>query len=331
MTRPAGARLLALAALVLIAAAALSLLLGARTVAPATVVDALVAPDVGNGDHLVVLARIPRTLCGLLVGAALAAAGCAMQGLTRNPIADPGILGISGGAALAVVIGMAVAGIASVLGYLGWALAGAALASALVYGVATAAGGGPVALVLSGTALTMGLASLTSGVLVLSQGALDRFRFWQVGSLVGRDAGDLLLVAPLLLIGVLMVLAAGRSFDALALGDDVARSLGVRLGLLRGATAAAIVLLCGGATALAGPIGFVGLIVPHAARLLSGRLDHRSLVALSLLLGPALVLAADVIGRVAAPPGEIPVGVLTAVVGVPLFVVLVRTGRRVMA
>ena len=322
----AGWLLAAVAALVLVSAA--SLAVGARQLSPGTVVAALTGFDPGNGDHAVVQARVPRTVLGLLAGGALGLAGAAMQGVARNPLADPGILGVNAGAALAVVAGIHLAGVTSLTGYLWLAFAGASAAAVVVYLIAAAGRGGatPVKLALAGAALSAALFSLMNVILISSQDTLDRFRFWQVGGLAGRDWSVVLAGLPFLVAGAVLVVVAGRALNGLALGDDVARGLGQRVGLTRGVTALGVVLLCGAATALAGPIGFVGLVVPHAVRLLSGP-DYRWILPLSLVLGPCLLLLADVAGRVVLLPGEVPAGIMTALVGAPVFVWLVRRSK----
>ncbi|KQN90866.1 FecCD family ABC transporter permease [Arthrobacter sp. Leaf69] len=318
-----------LAAVVVLAlVTAASLAIGARGLALETVWQALTHFDPANGDHAVVHARIPRTVLGLLAGGALGLAGAAMQGVARNPLADPGIIGINAGAALAVVTGIYVFGVASLGGYIWFAFLGAAAAAVLVYLVASLGrdGATPVKLALAGAALSAGLFSLMNVILVSSRDTLERFRFWQVGGIAGRDWSVILPALPFLLLGAAIVLAAGRVLNNLALGDDIARGLGQRVGLVRGVTALGIVLLCGSATALAGPIGFVGLIIPHAVRFLTGP-DYRWILPFSLVLAPALLLAADVAGRVILLPGEVPAGIMTALIGAPVFVWLVRRGK----
>lgn len=318
-----------LAAVVVLALVTLaSFAIGARGLALDTVWQALTRFDPANGDHAVVQTRIPRTVLGLLAGAALGLAGAAMQGVARNPLADPGIIGISAGAALAVVTGIYVFGVSSLTGYIWFAFAGAAAAAVVVYLIASLGrdGATPVKLALAGAALSAGLSSLMNVILVSSRDTLDRFRFWQVGGIAGRDWSVILPGLPFLVLGAVIVLATGRILNNLALGDDIARGLGQRVGLARGVTALGIVLLCGSATALAGPIGFVGLIIPHAVRFLTGP-DYRWILPLSLVLAPALLLTADVIGRVVLLPGEVPAGIMTALVGAPVFVWLVRRSR----
>ncbi|TYD00355.1 iron chelate uptake ABC transporter family permease subunit [Arthrobacter echini] len=321
--RRAGALVLLVALLLLVGCA--SLTIGARSISPGTMLDAVTAFDASNGDHAVVVSRVPRTVIGLLVGAALAAAGAALQGIARNPLADPGILGINAGAALAVVIGIHVVGLSSASGYIWFACAGAGAAALVVYAVASLGreGATPVKLALAGAGLAAGLASLTNAVLVSSQETLDVFRFWQVGTLSGRGWDVIGAVAPFLVLGLALTLSTGRVLNSLALGDDIARGLGQRVGPARALTAVGIVALCGASTAAAGPIGFVGLVIPHLVRLLVGA-DYRWILPFSALLGPILLLGADIVGRVVLPPGEVQVGIMTAIVGAPFFIWLVR-------
>ncbi|MDR6862699.1 iron ABC transporter permease [Phycicoccus sp. 3266] len=315
-------------AVLLATACVLSLAVGARPVGWSTLFDALSGFDPSLGDHLVVQSRVPRTLTGLLAGTALGLAGAAMQGVTRNPLADPGILGVNAGAALAIVVALFLFGIASPAGYLWFAFAGAAAAAVVAYAVASLGreGATPVKLALAGAALSAVLASVMNALLVLSQQTLDQFRFWQVGSLSGATPAELRTVLPFAVVGALVVVGSGRWLNGLALGDDLARGLGQRVALTRAVTAAGVVVLVGSATALAGPIAFVGLVVPHMVRALVGG-DHRWLLPLSALLAPALLLAADVAGRVVAPPSEVQAGIMTAVVGAPVFIALVARRR----
>lgn len=316
--------------LALAIASALSLLVGARTVPPETLWHALVAFDPAVADQVVVATRLQRTLAGLAVGIALALAGTGLQGMTRNPLADPGILGLNAGAAAAVAAGVYWLSFGSVTQYMLAGFVGAALAAVVVYALAAATrtGATPVTLSIAGAAVTAGLGSLVSALVILDQGALDRMRAWQVGTLGARDLGDLAAVAPALILGALIVLGAGRALNALALGDDAAAGLGVHVTRTRVVLGAGVVLLVGAAVSLAGPIGFLGLVVPHAVRLIVGP-DHRRVLPLALLLGPVVLLLADVAGRVIAPPAEVQVGVMTALIGVPVFLVLLRARKRV--
>jgi len=316
---------LVLALGLLLVVAFCSVAYGSKSMALGTVWDAFWDYD-GSNDHLIVRSlRVPRTLIGLGVGGALGLAGAVMQGVTRNPLADPGILGIEAGAALAVVVGIYTFGVGSLTGYAWFAFAGAALASVAVYALGSTGRGGatPVKLALAGAALSALLGSFTSAILLLDLETLDQFRFWVVGSLAGRDATVAAQVAPFLVAGMVLALATPRSLNALALGDDVARSLGQRVQAARLLSALAVVVLCGAATAAAGPIAFVGLTVPHVARAVCGP-DYRWILPWSLVLAPTLLLGADVLGRILARPGELQVGIVTAILGAPFFIALVR-------
>jgi iron complex transport system permease protein len=307
----------------------LSLAVGARSISLGTVIDALASPVPAAEDHAIVRElRVPRTLLGLMVGVALGLTGALLQGLTRNPLADPAILGISAGAALAAACAVLLLGVAGVYGYVWFAFAGAAAAGAAVYAIGSLGrgGAGPVKLALAGAGLTALLTSLTSLVLLVDLATLNALRFWLVGSLAGRDGSVARQVAPFIALGVVVALACGRSLNALSLGDDVARSLGVRLGRARALAGGSAVGLAGAATAAAGPIAFVSLAVPHAARAIAGP-DYRWVLPYSAALAPVLLLGSDVLGRVIAPSGEVQVGVVTVLLGAPLFVALVRRRR----
>lgn len=328
----AGRRTAGLAAAVVLLAVccAASLVIGSLSIPLGEVVRAFTDHDGSDAHVIVTELRVPRTMVGLLVGGALGATGALLQGITRNPLAEPGILGINAGAAFAVVVAISVVGIGSVAGYAGFAMAGAAATAVAIYllGATGRDGATPIKLALAGAVLGALLVSLTSAVLVFDAETLDEFRFWIVGSLAGRDMEVIVSVLPFLVAGFLMALAAGRWLNALALGDDVARALGQRVALARAVSAIAVVLLAGGAVAAAGPIAFVGLTVPHVARALVGP-DYRWIVPYSIVLGASLLLAADVAGRVIARPGELQVGIVTALVGAPFFIWLVRRRKLV--
>ena len=312
----------------LVLAAIASIAYGSKPIAVREVFGAIWAFDASN-DHLIVRSlRIPRTLVGLGVGAGLGLAGAVMQGVTRNPLADPGILGVNAGASLAVVVAIHVFGIASLTGYVWFAFAGAAITSVAVYALANAGRGGatPIKLALGGAAFSALLASVTTAILLIDIETLDQYRFWVVGSIAGRDAAVVSQVAPFLVAGALVALGTARSLNSLSLGEDVARSLGLRIGVVRAVAATAVVLLCGSATAAAGPITFVGLTVPHVARAICGP-DYRWILPYSAVYAPALLLTADVVGRLVARPAELQVGIVTALVGAPFFIALVRRRR----
>ncbi|MFC4120958.1 FecCD family ABC transporter permease [Nonomuraea zeae] len=322
------------AVIALALAGLLSLSLGARQLPPDQVVGALLG-TVSDREILDVIwsVRVPRTLLGVLAGAALGLSGALMQALTRNPLADPGVLGVSAGAAFAVVLAIGVAGVAAPAGFVWFAFAGALVASVVVYGLAGLGRDGmtPVKLALAGVAVTFMLSSVTSAFVLVDPESLSRFRFWSAGSLSGAGAQVLPQLLPFVAVGAVLAFACGPALNSLALGDDVARGLGRRVGLVRVQGAVAVMLLTGSAVAAIGPVVFVGLVVPYLARYLAGRTgseaDNRLLLPLAALLGPCLLLAADVVGRVVAPPIEVQAGLLVAFVGGPFFVVLARRRR----
>jgi iron complex transport system permease protein len=299
-----------------------SVLIGSRLVPPTALWDT------GSDEQSILRSRLPRTALGLLVGAALAVAGACLQGLTRNPLADSGLLGINAGASFAMVLAVSVFGRSSLSSYLGFAFVGAAVAAVAGHAVASFGPGGatPTKLVLAGAAISWGVTSWTSGMLLTDQRSFDVIRMWEVGTVGGRGWDVVLTGIPFIAVGTALALTGARTLDALALGDDLARGLGRRTAIDRVVLGLAVVLLAGTATALAGPIAFVGLVVPHAIRTLVGS-SHARLLPLSLGYGAALVLLADVIGRVVYPPTEIQVGIMCAVVGVPVFVWFLRHGR----
>ncbi|MBM6401699.1 iron ABC transporter permease [Phycicoccus sp. MQZ13P-5] len=316
------------AALAVLGAVAASLLLGVQHLAPGEVLAALTGTGRDPGTAAIVAARIDRTVIGLVVGAAVALSGVVLQGLSRNPVAEPGILGLNSGAALAVVLGIRFLGLDTVGGYVVAAIVGTLAVAALVQALTLMAprASAPVSMALAGAAVMALAQSLIGAVLVTDRGSLDSFRFWQVGSVAGRDAGQVLDVLPVLLVGAALALTSGPTLDAVALGDDLARGLGQNVVVQRGLAAAGAVLLAATATALAGPIAFVGLVVPHLVRVLVG-VGHRRVLLLSVLLGPAFVVLADVVGRLVAPPSEVQVGIVCAVVGAPVLVLVVRRVR----
>ncbi|GAA2562268.1 iron chelate uptake ABC transporter family permease subunit [Pseudonocardia hydrocarbonoxydans] len=315
----------------LVGAALLSVAVGAKPIPLDVVWDALVRPDPALEDHIVVGAlRIPRTVLGLVAGAALGLAGALIQGHTRNPLADPGLLGVNAGAAFLVVVGIYVFGVTDPLGYVWLAFAGAAAASVAVFvlGSVGRAGATPVTLALAGSAVSALLAALTSAVVLIDVATLDAYRFWAVGSLAGRDGAVLTNVVWFLVAGALIALASAPALNALSLGDDVARSLGHSVRRTRVLGIVAITLLAGGATAACGPIAFVGLVVPHIVRTFTGP-DYRWLLPASALSGAVLLLVGDVLGRVLVRPGELQVGIVLALVGAPFFIYLVRRRKMV--
>jgi iron complex transport system permease protein len=251
-----------------------------------------------------------------------------MQALTRNPLADPGLLGVNTGAALAVVVAISFLGVTTLTGYVWFAMLGAALTTLVVYvlGSAGRAGVSPVRLALAGTAVGAAFSGMISAIVLLDLDAFEGFRSWSVGSLAGRDADVVWQVLPFMVVGLVIALAMGGPLNALALGDDTARALGAKVARIRLAGVVAVTLLCGAGTAAVGPIGFVGLVIPHMVRAFSGP-NQRWLLPYSLVLGPILLLGSDVLGRLVIRPGELQVAVVTAIVGAPVFIALVRRRR----
>ncbi|MFD9947381.1 FecCD family ABC transporter permease [Nonomuraea sp. NPDC059023] len=323
LTRGVAVALLAVLCLAVVTVAGIAL--GARDISPMEVVRVLADPggDSYNG-HVLWTERIPRTLLGLAVGAALGASGLIMQALTANPLADPGILGVEQGAAMFVVLGILFFDITGVGGSFWAALAGAGLAAALVYAVGTrsAIGSTTIGLVLAGVAVAAVMSSLITLLVVRDEAVYAHLRFWSVGQLTGR-AEILDEIAPFVLAGLVLALPLGRTLNMLSMGDDAAAALGVKVGRARLGGAAVAVLLCAAATAAVGPVAFVGLVGAHCARMLVGA-DHRWSLPLSMACGAVVLLGADIAGRLVLRNGEIQVAVMTAVVGTPFFVWLAR-------
>ncbi|WP_028463769.1 FecCD family ABC transporter permease [Nesterenkonia alba] len=305
--------------------------IGHQFVSPEQVYEAMTSFDPEDTTHLIVHhLRVPRTLLAVLVGCALGVAGAVMQAVTRNPLADPGILGINAGATLSIACLIAWGGVTSVLGYMWAGMLGAGLAAAGVYLLGGARRGtNPVRLVLAGAALSVVLMAATQIVIINSDEAVfDRYRHWMVGSLQGRGWEVLLPVSVLLGAGLLVAWGLSRALDAAALGKDLGVALGLNPVRLLAVASAAVVMLAGGATAAAGPVAFVGLTGPHIARLLVGN-AHRLLIPYTMLISAVLVLAADMLGRIVARPGEVSVGIMVALIGGPFFVALVRRRKLV--
>ncbi len=320
--------MLAVAVAVVIGLTLLSLAVGSRSLPLGEVLRALTAADGSETAVIVRELRAPRALLAVVVGAALGVAGAQLQGLTRNPLADPGLLGVSAGAALAVVTTGTVLGVGGATGQAWAALAGALGAAAVVYSLASSGRGdaSPLPLLLAGVALTALLSALTTVLVLLDAETLDEYRFWAVGSLAGRDVGLLASVLPFLVLGAVLAVVSARTLDLLALGEDLARGLGTRVSWGRAGIVLSATLLTAASVAIAGPLAFVGLVVPHLARVFVGP-AHRWLLPLSALFGAALLLGADVVGRVVARPAELQVGIVTAVIGAPFLIALVRRRR----
>ena len=313
------------AVVVPVAAVGLSVMVGANPMSPGTVLDTVLGGGTDESRYLVWDQRIPRTAAGLVVGAALGVAGALIQAFTRNPLADPGILGVNAGAAFFVAVGITFFGVTSPFGYVWLACAGALVLTVGVYVIGSAGGeaAGPVRLTVTGVAIGAVFAGLTTGLTLTHPDSFDRMRGWSAGSLLERGFDVVLPVLPLVLLGLALALVAAPGLNSIALGSDVARSQGVDVRRTRLAVLAAVTLLAGGATAVAGPLVFVGLVVPHLVRWTVGT-DQRWIVVGSLLLGPALVLLSDVLGRILVLPSEMPVGIVTAFVGAPVLIILAR-------
>ena len=321
--------LLGLAILLFLAAVA-SVAIGTLSLSPGEVWHALVDPTGSVADGIVRESRVPRTVLGISVGIALGMAGALIQGHTRNPLADPGLLGLNAGAAFLVVLSMYYLGLSMPGQYVWFALAGSFLASIVVFGIASIGGGSasPLTLALAGAAVTFCLQALTNAFLLRDVTSLDAYRFWVVGSITGRNIDVFWDVAPFLLLGLILALANTPALNVMNLGDDVARALGSNIALNRAVGLLAITLLAGAATAACGPIAFVGLVVPHVARAITGP-DYRWLVPYAGLIGAVLVLVADVIGRVVIMPSELHVGIVLALIGGPFFIAVVRRRKLV--
>lgn len=320
--------LLGLVVLLLIVVSA-SLMIGAKAIPYGEVLDSLWNFDPGNPDHLIVRdLRVSRTLIGLLVGIALGLAGVLMQGVTRNPLADPGLFGVEAGAALGVVVAAYLFDVSSLSTSVWFGLVGAGVASVAVFAIGSVGNvrTTPVRLALAGAAMAAALAAITTAILFLDRLAFQETRFWLVGSLQGRDMEVVRQVAPFIIVGTVLALTLSRALDLLALGQDLARALGQRVVLTQAVIVLSITLMTAGAVAAAGPIAFIGFFVPHIARAMTGPASRWTL-AYTAILAPLILLTADVIGRFVVRPAELEVGIVTALIGGPLFIALVRRKR----
>ncbi|MFE9683471.1 FecCD family ABC transporter permease [Streptomyces sp. NPDC006285] len=314
---------LSLAVLVIVAVA--SIAIGAKELSLEQVWHGLFEDSGAYGD-VVVGERLSRTVLGLLVGAVLGLAGAVLQALTRNPLADPGLLGINAGASAAVVTAISFFGVTSLSGYVWFAFGGAAAVGVLVYVLGGSRGATPVRLALAGTAISAALYGYLQAVMIMDEAALGTMRFWTVGSLASATSSTIWQVLPFLAAGTVLALALARPLNAMAMGDDTARALGAHLNRTRALSMAAATVLCGAATAACGPIVFVGLMVPHVVRSFTGP-DLRWILPYATVLSPVLLLGADVVGRMVARPAELQVGIVTAILGGPVFIFLVRRRR----
>jgi iron complex transport system permease protein len=305
----------------------LSIAIGSRHVGWADIITALQG-HVGSIDQAAIAKRIPRTLAAVLAGAALALAGAVMQGVTRNPLADPGILGVNMGAALAVVVGVAWFGISSAHAYIWTAILGAGCAAVFVYTIGSLGrdGATPLKLALAGAATSVAFSSMVIAVILPRSDIAGGIRAWQIGGVGGATFAHISPVLPFLAAGFAISLLSARKLNSLALGDELAAGLGEHVAIARAVAALGAILLCGAITAICGPIGFLGLAVPHLCRLLVG-VDHRWLLPFSAVSGACLLLLADIFGRIIARPAELDVGIVTALVGAPFFIWIVRRKR----
>jgi iron complex transport system permease protein len=311
--------------LILACVAVASIAIGAKELSLGQVWHGLFHNSGTYGD-VVVDERLWRTLLGLLAGAALGLAGAVLQALTRNPLADPGLLGINAGASAAVVSAITFFGVTSLSVYVWFAFLGAAAVGALVWFLGGSRGATPVRLALAGTALSAALYGYLQAVMIMDEAALGKMRFWTVGSLNSATAETLTQVLPFIAAGMLLALGLARPLNAMAMGDDTAKALGAHLGRTRALSMLAATVLCGAATAACGPIVFVGLMVPHVVRSFTGP-DLRWILPYATVLSPVLLLGADVLGRIVARPAELQVGIITALIGGPVFIFLVRRRR----
>ncbi|WP_019154177.1 FecCD family ABC transporter permease [Robertmurraya massiliosenegalensis] len=305
-----------------------SLVLGSRSVGFDELIAGLFHPDIDSYGANVVRQRIARTVFSLFCGAALGVSGALMQAVTRNPIADPSILGVNTGAALFVVCGIAFLNISTANQYIWLAIVGAMITAIFVYGIGSMGRGGatPLKLVLAGAATSAALSSLVSAIIIPRSYVMDQFRFWQVGSVGSGNWSSITTFLPFLIVGLVIGILAASALNALALGDEVATGLGVRTGTLRLIAALAGVLLCGATTALAGPIGFVGLLATHIIRLILGP-DLRYVIPMAALSGAIILTISDVFGRLVGSPGELEVGVVTAFIGAPLLIIIAMKAK----
>ena len=304
-----------------------SISLGAKSIAFSKVVDVLLGNDPDSLEATIILQRIPRTVFGILAGGALGMSGALMQSITRNPIADPSILGVNTGASLFVVAGIAFLNITVAYQYIWLAIIGAGVTAVFVYGVASMGkdGATPLKLALSGSAVSIVLGSLVSTIMLPNNRVMEAFRFWQVGSIGSATWENIMLISPFLIVGFIISMFISGYLNNLAL-DEAATALGTNVVMTRTIGALSSVLLCGATTALAGPIGFVGLIIPHIIRLIFGS-EMSKMLPLSFLGSAILMLVSDIIGRIISLPGETEVGIVTAVLGAPVFILAIRKGR----
>jgi iron complex transport system permease protein len=319
-----------LGAILIAATCAVSLVVGPRYIPVESVLRIFYAGDITTFDDIILHdSRIPRTLLGLICGAALGVAGALMQAATRNPLADPGLLGVNAGAAFFMTLAAGVLGWHSIDAYIWAAFAGSVVVSIVVYGLAGAgeagrsSGASPVRLVIAGVAMSAVLAGISSSITLIDPQAFDAMRTWAVGSLGGRDMHVVATVSPFIAVGLVIAAIVSLSLNVIALGEDLARSVGANIKVTYALAVISVTLLTGAATAAIGPVGFVGLMVPHTVRWLVGP-DQRKIIAVTMVVSPILLLAADIAGRLLLYPGELEAGIITAFVGAPVLILLSR-------
>lgn len=326
---PSTVALFVVGIIILIVLCVASLVVGSASIPLRELWQAVTDPTDPIAEATLLGLRVPRTILGALVGAALGVSGALMQALTRNPLADPGILGVNAGAGFAVTLGVAFLGVTRIHEYLPLAFLGAFLAAVLVYALAALGERppSPLRMTLVGVAASAVLIGFSQTLALINVETFDRMRFWGAGTLADRPAGTIEVVAPWIIVGLVLAAVSGRTLNAIALGDDVARSFGARVGLTRVTVALAITLLCGAATAAVGPIGFIGLMVPHLIRPFTGP-DQRRIIAFSAIVAPVILLGSDILGRVMVD-SELQVGIVTALIGAPVLALLARSPRTV--
>ena len=305
-----------------------SLSFGARIIGWNELLDGLFNSDIQTHEANVVRQRMARTVFSVMCGAALGVSGALMQSVTRNPIADPSILGVNTGAALFVVCGITFLNISTASQYIWLALLGAIITAIFVFGIGSIGSGGatPLKLVLAGAATSSALSSLVMAIMIPRSNVMDQFRFWQVGSVGAGNWEVISIFIPFLIVGFLIAILTAPALNALALGDEAAAGLGVRVGTIRLIAAVGGVLLCGATTALAGPIGFIGLLAAHIIRLLIGP-DLRFVIPMSALSGAIILTISDICGRLLGTPGELEVGVVTAFIGAPILILITMKAK----
>ncbi|MCR5771948.1 MAG: iron ABC transporter permease [Butyrivibrio sp.] len=312
----------------LITSCILSITYGAKSVGLSDVYNAITNKSTDNFNVNIVKARIPRTIFGIIAGASLSISGVLMQSITRNPIADPSILGVNTGASLFIVIGIAIFNIQSKFSYIGLSFIGGMLTAVFVYQLASMGreGATPIKLAISGAAVSTALSSIISLVMMPDSSVMTSFRFWQVGSIGGVSMTDVAILLPFFIIAIVISLLLSRDLDTLLLSEETAKALGLNINRIRILAAVLGVLLCATITALAGPISFIGLMIPHLIRALIGS-KHIPLILLSGIFGSCILILSDILGRILGRPGELESGIMTALIGAPVFILIIRKSK----